>query len=66
MSNPIPIRSVELTLSEKTPRYWYDGVRRSTGWMPHVDKDVALVPSLEAVLAEAQPLYERLLAYAIT
>lgn len=33
MSNPIPIRSVELTLSDKTPRYWYGGDPFKTHFM---------------------------------
>ena len=33
MSNPIPIRSVDLSLSEKTPRYWYGGDPFKTHFM---------------------------------
>ncbi|MEM8746413.1 MAG: sulfotransferase family protein [Actinomycetota bacterium] len=46
--------------------YWYDSVHRSTGWKPSRAKDVELLPSLEPVLAEVTPLYERLLPFAIS
>lgn len=45
--------------------YWYDSVRRSTGWQPWEPKHVELHASVEPVVAEAVPLYERLLPYRI-
>lgn len=45
--------------------YWYDGVHRSTGWQPNRSKDIELGPGLEPVLAQARPLYERLLPYSV-
>jgi len=45
--------------------YWYDGVHRSTGWKPWAAKHVELTPAVAPVLAEALPLYERLLPYCI-
>jgi hypothetical protein len=45
--------------------HWYDGVHRSTGWQPYAPKDALLVESLDPVLHEAMPLYERLLPYRI-
>ncbi len=45
--------------------HWYDGVHRSTGWKPYVPKDAVLVESLEPVLEQAQPLYDRLTPYCI-
>jgi hypothetical protein len=46
--------------------HWYAGVHRSTGWQPWSPKHVDLLPRLEPVLAEARPLYERLLPHRIT
>ena len=46
-------------------RFWYDRVHASTGWGPYVAKQAALLPRLQPVLAEARPLYERLLVHAI-
>lgn len=46
-------------------RFWYDRVHASTGWAPYVTKEAALLPRLQPVLAEARPLYERLLVHAI-
>lgn len=45
--------------------HWYDGVHESTGWQPYVDKGVELLPGVEPALAEALPMYERLLPYRI-
>lgn len=45
--------------------YWYHGVHASTGWQDPEVKHVELRPNIEAVLAEALPLYERLLRYRI-
>lgn len=45
--------------------YWYDRVHESTGFAPWSPKSVELLPHLEPVLAEAQPLYEQLLPYAL-
>jgi hypothetical protein len=45
--------------------HWYAGVHRSTGWEPYTRKDATLLDSLEPVLAQARPLYERLLPYRI-
>lgn len=45
--------------------YWYDRVHRSTGFAPYRPKDQPLPERLEPLLAQAAPLYERLLAYAI-
>ncbi|MFK8023015.1 MAG: sulfotransferase family protein [Ilumatobacter sp.] len=46
--------------------HWYDGVHRSRGWEPHRAKDVELLSSLEPVLEEVMPLYERLRPFAIS
>lgn len=43
--------------------HWYDGVWSSTGWKPHVPKNVELLASLVDVLAESEAAYERLLPY---
>lgn len=45
--------------------YWYDSVHRSTGFAPYRAKEEAVPEHLQALLAQATPLYERLLAYAI-
>ena len=45
--------------------HWYDGVHQSTGWKPWVAKTVELTPAVRPVLAQAMPLYERLLPYCI-
>lgn len=45
--------------------YWYDGVHRSTGFAPYRPKEEKVPQRLEPLLAQATPLYERLLAYAI-
>lgn len=45
--------------------YWYDAVHRSTGWAPWRPKDAELLPALEPVLAQAEPLYQRLSERAI-
>ena len=46
-------------------KHWYDGVHRSAGWQPHVAKDVELLPAVAPVLAEVQPMYERLLPFTV-
>ena len=46
--------------------HWYDAVHRSTGWDRWRPKDDRLLPELEAVLSQAQPLYRRLQERAIT
>lgn len=43
--------------------YWYDGVWASTGWKPHVPKNVELLPSIADALPEAEAAYARLLPY---
>ncbi|HJR91823.1 MAG TPA: sulfotransferase family protein [Acidimicrobiia bacterium] len=45
--------------------YWYDSVHRSTGFSAYRPKQEAIPTHLEPLLAQATPLYERLLAYAI-
>lgn len=46
--------------------HWYDAVHRSTAWGPWQPKHDRLLPHLEPVLAEAEPLYRRLQERAIT
>jgi len=46
--------------------HWYHGVRNSTRFSPRATKNVSLPPALEPVLAQALPLYERLVAHAVT
>ena len=46
--------------------YWYDSVHRSTGFGQYRPKDEAVPDRVAPVMAAAVPLYERLLAYAIT
>ena len=45
--------------------HWYDGVHKSTGWQPYVDKGATLLPGVESALEQALPMYERLLPYRI-
>lgn len=45
--------------------HWYESVHRSTGFAPHRSKRDPVPVALEPLLAQAIPLYERLLAYAI-
>ncbi len=45
--------------------HWYDGVHKSTGWQPHVDKRAELLPGVAPALELAKPMYERLLPYRI-
>lgn len=45
--------------------HWYDSVHRSTGFAPYRRKDAEVPDRLRPLLAQAIPLYERLLAYAI-
>ncbi len=47
-------------------RYWYDSVHRSTGWAPWKPKNVTLLPHLQSVLDEVEPMYERLLPYCLS
>ncbi|MDH3300798.1 MAG: sulfotransferase family protein [Acidimicrobiia bacterium] len=47
-------------------RYWYDTVHRSTGWAPWKPKNATLLPHLQSVLDEIEPMYERLLPYCIS
>ncbi len=47
-------------------RYWYDSVHRSTGWSPWKPKQATLLPHLQEVLDEVEPMYERLLPYSLT
>jgi len=46
-------------------KYWYDSVHRSTGFAPYRPKDEPVPERLAPLLAQAQPLYQRLAAYAI-
>ncbi len=46
--------------------HWYEAVHRSTGWAPWRPKDDRLLPALEPVLAQAEPLYRHLRDLAIT
>ena len=45
--------------------FWYESTHRSTGFAPHSVKDVTLPLHLEPVLAQAQPLYDRLVEFSI-
>lgn len=47
-------------------RYWYDSVHRSTGWAPWEPKNAVLLPHLQSVLDEVEPIYERLLPYCLS
>lgn len=47
-------------------RYWYDSVHRSTGWAPWKAKNATLLPHLQSVLDEVEPMYERLLPYCLS
>ena len=47
-------------------RYWYDSVRRSTGWAPWKPKEATLLPHLQSVLDDVEPMYERLLPYCLS
>ena len=46
--------------------WWYDAVLRSTGWQPFFEKPIELTGELEAIAAEAQPLYDQLYARRLT
>ena len=46
--------------------HWYASVHESTTWSPWTPRTGDLTPTLESVLAEALPLYERLQQHAIT
>jgi len=41
-------------------RYWYDGVRRSTGFGPYRESAVELPPGLEPLAARCQPFYSEM------
>jgi hypothetical protein len=41
-------------------RYWYDGVRRSTGFGPYQDSGTDLPPALEPLAAQCQRLYDEM------
>ena len=45
--------------------HWYDNVHRSTGFAPYREKDEPVPAHLEPLLAECQPLFERLRQHAI-
>ncbi len=45
--------------------HWYDNVHRSTGFAPYREKDEPVPAHLEPLLAECQPLFERLREHAI-
>ena len=45
--------------------YWYENVHKSTGFAPYQPKTRPVPENLKLVLAEAMPLYERLLPYAV-
>ncbi len=45
--------------------HWYDGVHKSTGWQPYVDKGATLLSGVKPALELAMPMYERLLPYRI-
>jgi hypothetical protein len=47
-------------------RYWYDGVRRSTGFGPYRESAAELPPSLEPLAARCQPFYDELAAHRLT
>lgn len=46
-------------------KYWYDSVHDSTGFAPYQPKDEKVPDRLQPLLAQATPLYERLVAYAL-
>jgi len=46
--------------------WWYNAVMRSTGFQPYKEKQLDLDDELEAIAAEALPLYERLHAKRLT
>lgn len=45
--------------------FWYDNVRRSTGWQPHQPKDDVVPARLHGLLEECDAYYRRLMQYAI-
>ncbi|MDW3219924.1 MAG: hypothetical protein R8F63_15015 [Acidimicrobiales bacterium] len=45
--------------------YWYDNVHASTGFAPYRPKSRRVPDHLASVVAEAMPLYERLLEFAV-
>ncbi len=45
--------------------HWYHNVHRSTGFGPYREKDEPVPARLRGILAEATPLYERLLEHAL-
>ena len=46
--------------------HWYDRVHASSGWAPWQPKQATLLPHLQPVLDEVEPLYQRLQPYCIT
>jgi len=46
--------------------HWYDRVHASSGWAPWQPKQATLLPHLQSVLDEVEPLYQRLQPYCIT
>jgi hypothetical protein len=47
-------------------RYWYDGVRRSTGFGPYLQATVELPPDLEPLATRCQPFYYEMYDHRIT
>jgi Sulfotransferase domain len=47
-------------------RYWYDGVRASTGFGPYRESAAELPPRLERLAARCRPFYEELSAHRVT
>jgi hypothetical protein len=43
--------------------YWYDGVRRSTGFGPYRERPAALPPELEELAERCRPYYEEMSAH---
>ena len=39
-------------------KYWYDSVWKSTGFMPYVEREVTLSPSMQGIADRAEPYYE--------
>jgi len=46
-------------------KHWYHRVHESTGWAEWSPKSVTLLPHLQTVLDEVEPLYQRLQPYCI-
>ncbi len=47
-------------------RHWYERVHASTGWARWQPKNATLLPHLQSVLDEVEPMYRRLLPYCLT